>query len=132
MVKTNKNNEPVSFLRYLLILTTKQLVDLFNKPEYKQTVLNIIGNYFEKTKKENVNLISREIHSNYIQITFSATPTLDLAKTISNLKSVSSRHFLKQYPEIRSELGGCWNKSYFLASREHMIEERIKDFLNSQ
>ncbi len=132
MVSLDKSNRSVSLLRYLLILTTKNITDLFKEEETHSAIREIIFEYFTQTKGNKVELISIFIHDYYIEINFQALPTINLSSFISNLKSISSRKYLKNHPDLKTNLGGCWNKSYFIATREQMVSHHIKKYLKEQ
>ena len=132
MVDLDKNNRSVSILRYLLIFTSKNLDDVFITEEIIKSIREIIHEYFTKTQKDEAELISTFIFDNYIEIHFQTLPTLNLVKFISNMKSVTARYFLKAHPQIKEKLGGCWNKSYFLATREQMVQQHVDTYLKEQ
>ena len=132
MVDLDKSNRSVSILRYLLIFTSKNLDDVFITEEIIKSIRAIIYEYFTKTQKDGAKLVSTYIYPNYIEINFQTLPTLNLVKFISNMKSVTARYFLKAHPQIKEKLGGCWNKSYFLATSEQMVHQHVETYLNEQ
>lgn len=132
MVSVDKNNRSVSLLRYLLILTTKDLHEIFITENLRRDMREIIHGYFSDSQPDTTELISTYIHSNYIEVNFQTLPTVDLSKLISNLKSITARKFLKNNPAIKQEMKGCWNQSYFIATREQMVDEHIKIYLDQQ
>ena len=120
-------------LKYYCIFCAKEYKSLFKNEELKKEMHGIINNYFEQIKeKEKVKILLVSIYLKHVEITFEATSSLDLTKFISNLKSVSSRRFLKYLKSIKSEISGIWTKNYLLATQEYRLDQEIGSFLQSQ
>jgi len=120
-------------LRYICIFCTKEYRSLFKNEDLKKEMCEIINNYFEQIKeKEEVKSVSVLINLKNVKITFEATSSLDLTRFISNLKSVSSRRFLKHLKSIKSEISGIWTKNYLLATQEYRLDQEIGSFLQAQ
>nr|WP_147664600.1 transposase [Candidatus Prometheoarchaeum syntrophicum]QEE17714.1 Transposase IS200 like protein [Candidatus Prometheoarchaeum syntrophicum] len=129
-MKLDRSNRAYSLLRYFLVLSTKDFEEIFDLKKHSQHLRQIIYLYFnppeKEKKKKNVQLISTEVFSSYIEINFQGTPTLNLSEFIGVLKSTSARKFLQEFPESRTGKG-LWSNDYLIFTREQFVKAH-KDF----
>ncbi|MHA1717922.1 MAG: transposase [Promethearchaeota archaeon] len=127
----NYNYKYKEFLRYTCIFCTKGYISLFTSQDLKEKTREIIDLYFKQNA--DVELISVDINLRHLGITFKTRSSeMDLPKFISNLKSVSSRKILQYLKSINNKISGIWSKNYLLATEEHLLEQKINAFLETQ
>jgi len=113
-------------LSYVCIFNTKEHSSLFKDEELKKKMYDIIN---DQMKKNDVKIISVFVYLKHVEITFETSSSKDLTRFVSNLKSVSSRKFLKH---IKSGREGIWMKNYLIATQEDQLDQKIELFLKPQ
>ena len=116
-------------LSYVCIFNTKEYKSLFKDEELKKKMYDIINEFPDQMKKNDVKIISVFVYLKHVEITFETSSSKDLTRFVSNLKSVSSRKFLKH---IKSDREGIWTKNYLIATQEDQLDQKIELFLKPQ
>lgn len=104
----------VSDLKAHLVLTTKYRRKVFTAP-----VLKRLHEIFEDLlQKWDCLLVEFNGERDHIHLLFQYHPSVELAKLVNNLKTVTSRRLRSEFSEIEQSYRKdvLWNSSYFIAS----------------
>ena len=128
--QVQKGAHSVYSLNYHLIFVVKyrrKVLSAIVSEALKAMILRISQNYQRL-------IIEQEADIDHLHILFSAKPTLNILKYISELKSLTSRLLRKQFPELRSKLWGksFWSSSYFLATTGQVTLDVIRKYVENQ
>ena len=114
-VKLKTSNHSAYRLFYHLILSVK-----YRKKCISKEMLDRLEEIFrDLLAKWNCRLVEFGGEADHVHILFEAHPTIELAKLIKNLKSVSSRRIRSEYAEHLSQFfwkAYFWNRAYAVIS----------------
>lgn len=127
-----KNRHSCYRLIYHLVVTTNDGKKVINK-EVSERLESIFKDIMKNSWKCDV--IEFKGYSDYIHVSFSAPPQVELAKLINNLKTVSSRRIRKEFLGHISryyDKPSFWSNSYLILSTGGDTREIIHKYLESK
>jgi len=127
----NKNRHAYFKLTYHLVVVTKYRHKCIT-PLIMERLKEITNNLFGKW---NCQLIEMNGEEDHIHILFDAPPQINLANTINNYKTVTSRYIRKEFPEELSKYYWkpyFWSRSYMILSTGGATIDVIKKYIEEQ
>lgn len=127
----NKNRHAYYKLTYHLVVVTKYRHKCITHPMMER-LKEITINLFERWDCKLIEMNGEEDH---IHILFDAPPQINLANTINNYKTVTSRYIRKEFPRELSKFYWkpyFWSRSYMILSTGGVTIEVIKKYIEEQ
>jgi putative transposase len=118
-------------LKYHLVLVTKYRRKCLSEP-VREALKGIIETAMEKW---NVDLIEYGGEEDHIHLLYAGHPNLQMSRFIGNLKTVSSRHIRKQFPDHFKQFYWTpvlWTRAYCLLSTGGATIDTIKQYIENQ
>ena len=131
MTDFKKNRHALYKLTYHLVVVTKYRHKCIDK-DIMERLKEITINLFEKW---NCELIEFNGEENHIHILFDAPPQINLANTVNNFKTVTSRYIRKEFEEHLKNYYWkpyFWSRSYIILTTGGATIEVIKEYIENQ
>ena len=129
-MEIDNNAHSVFLLKYVLILTTKNRKDVFDKmvSERAEEIFKKIACNYHITEE------SWTFSPDYICVRFKAHPKTELSKFINAYKSASSRLLKKEFPSLNGKLyqNQFWSQSFGLFTEGSNVAEMTDMYLKNQ
>ena len=127
----NQNRHAYYKLTYHLVVVTKYRHKCISQPMMER-LKEITNKLFERWDCKLIEMNGEEDH---IHILFDAPPQINLANTINNYKTVTSRYIRKEFPKELSKFYWkpyFWSRSYMILSTGGATIEVIKKYIEKQ
>lgn len=131
MTDYHKNRHAHYKLTYHLVVVTKYRHKCISD-EIMTRLIEITKNLFERWKFTLIEMNGEEDH---IHILFDASPQINLANTINNYKTVTSRYIRKEFQEELSKYYWkpyFWSRSYMILTTGGATIDVIKKYIENQ
>ena len=129
--KLDKGSHSVYTLHYHLVQCIKyrrKVLEGENLIDCLKTQIYNISDRFE------INVLGIEPDKDHFHLLFKGKPTLDLAKYIQTIKTITSREIQRNFPEVKKKLWkqNFWSPSYFLATSGQVTLDVLKKYVEGQ
>ncbi|MBS4219923.1 IS200/IS605 family transposase [Bacillus sp. FJAT-49711] len=131
MADYSRNRHAYYKLTYHLVVVTKYRHKCISD-EIMDRLIEITKNLFERW---NFTLIEMNGEDDHIHILFDAPPQINLANTINNYKTVTSRYIRKEFQEELSKYYWkpyFWSRSYMILTTGGATVEVVKKYIENQ
>ena len=125
----NRGSHAIYRLEYLYICNVVKRKSIL-KGQFAESLRDL---HFQLAAKFGIEIIEQQIKPDHVRIRFTAHPTLALANTLNNLKTVTSRLMFSKHPELAKSFDGhrFWARSYLLTTQGNLDTPEINAYLKS-